>query len=441
MEQLLWDRPQTKPEVVEEYLRLAGQHGEDATMSVRHLSRLASGKRGDAKSSNEDDDEFKKLATNPVTRRVLQLMFGHPLEVLLAKPGDALPVAAPGSASGLLLPMGQPPADRELIRMAAERSKSFLNAARPNLTTSVMDQIHADVQALATDYPQRPLSELLPDLIAAQDMIFSLVEDPRQPAQARQLYWLAGVASGLLAKASHDLADPRAAMTQARTAYLCAERADHAGLQAWIRGIQSLVSYWAGRPRDSVRYAQDGAALGATNTSSVWLAANEARARAALGDIDGTRAAITRAETAWDTVREDEVDELGGLCQFGQVRTIYYAAEASSWLPSQSAATQEYALRAVEAYQDREGPEWAFGDEAGARSALAVARVQAGEVEGAAEALAPVLSLPPGQRINGIVRATKQVHRALRDSPQAAGGTSLQEEIEVFSRLPLQLPR
>jgi hypothetical protein len=42
-------------------------------------------------------------------------------------------------------------------------------------------------------------------------------------------------------KASHDLADPHAAMLQARTAVLCADQADHDGLRAWLRGLQSLV--------------------------------------------------------------------------------------------------------------------------------------------------------------------------------------------------------
>ncbi|MGH3327733.1 MAG: hypothetical protein ACRDPT_08080 [Streptomycetales bacterium] len=34
-------------------------------------------------------------------------------------------------------------------------------------------------------------------------------------------YLLAGVVCGMLAKASHDLGDTRAALTQARTAYVC----------------------------------------------------------------------------------------------------------------------------------------------------------------------------------------------------------------------------
>ncbi|MFB7982983.1 hypothetical protein [Streptomyces vinaceus] len=374
-------------------------------------------------------------------RRVLQSMFGMPLEELLAPWAGSLP--AVDEPTGLILASGEPTADRELIEMAARRAKSFaFTAGQTDLTADVMEQVHADVQNLAMDYPQRPLSELLPDLITTQDTIYTLLEQQRRPAQARQLYFLAGVTGGLLAKASHDLADPHAALTQARTAFVCADQADHNGLRAWIRGVQSLVSYWAGRTRESVRYAQSGAEFAAVNSSSVWLPMNEARAHAALGNANAARAAIERAERAWDLVQEDEVDELGGLCLFGRTRQIYYAAEALSWLPSQSSIANDYATRAVAAYEDSSSPEWAFGDQAGARSALAITRIQMGELEGATEAVTPVLDLAPEQRINGIVNATQRVHRALRDSPLAEDASGLQEQIEAFTRTPLKsLPR
>ena len=38
-------------------------------------------------------------------------------------------------------------------------------------------------------------------------------------------------------------------MTHARTALLCANNAEHPSLASWVRGLQSLVTYWAQRPR------------------------------------------------------------------------------------------------------------------------------------------------------------------------------------------------
>jgi hypothetical protein len=44
-------------------------------------------------------------------------------------------------------------------------------------------------------------------------------------------------------------------MTQARTAYVCADNAGHDGLRAYVRGIQSLTAFWAGWPHEALRYA------------------------------------------------------------------------------------------------------------------------------------------------------------------------------------------
>jgi tetratricopeptide (TPR) repeat protein len=170
----------------------------------------------------------------------------------------------------------------------------------------------------------------------------------------------------------------------------------------------------------------------------VWLPVSEARAWASLGNAEQARAAIERAERAWDSVDEDEVDELGGLCTFGRTRQIYYAADALSWLPSLSETAQTYAVQAVEAYEDTSNAEWAFGDQAGSRADLAIARLQMGELEGAVEAVTPVLDLEPDQRINGIVHSAKRVHQALRSSSIGDAGAELQEQIEAFTRTPLR---
>ncbi|MDX2633493.1 hypothetical protein PV381_44265, partial [Streptomyces scabiei] len=145
LEFLLREQPRTYDEVVRDFGRLASELGEDVTLSTRHLRRLASGERTN---------------TTPVMRRVLQAMFGRPLEELLAPWDGVLPAATAGS-TGLVLATGRPNADKELIEMAARRAKSFaLTAGQTDLTTDVLEQVHEDVQRLATDYPQRPLTEL-----------------------------------------------------------------------------------------------------------------------------------------------------------------------------------------------------------------------------------------------------------------------------------------
>ncbi len=424
LEYLLWQRDQTYDEVVAEFTKLACTLGESATLTSRHLRRLASGERN---------------GVTPVTRRVLQAMFSRPAEDLLApygQNGDLIPVSA-----GLVVPRPIATTTEEMLTLAAQRARKFaLLAGQSELADETLEQIYDDVRQLVSAYPQRPLASILADLVTAQDTVFTLLEARRRPAHARQLYLLGGVLGGMLAKASHDMADPQAALTQSRTAYLCADQADHDGLRAWIRGLQALITYWDGRLNESVRYAQQGMQFAerSSSTMAVWLPVSEARAWAALGNVAAARRAIDHSEAAWENVRGDELDELGGICRFNRPRQLYYTADALAWLPAEAGQAQDYAAQAVVAYEDTSSPEWAFGDAAGSRCDLAVARITLGEVEGARDAIAPVLELPAEQRIRGIVSSVQHVHTALRRPELPPAGRDLQEEIEVFTKIPLR---
>lgn len=411
-------RDQTYDEVTAAFIAKARALRESATISSRHLRRLASGER---------------VGTNPATRRVLAALFDRPA-------ADLLSAWAPQpieNRSGLAVP--QAASERQLIELAAERARKFTIFSQAALPEGSLDQVFDDVRRLSTEYPQRPLSAIIGDLVDVQDTLFTLLEQRNRPAEARSLYLLAGVVGGLLAKVSHDMADPYAANTQARAAFLAAENADHDGLRAWIRGLQSLVAYWAGRHRDAVTYAQQGQQYGSTGTVSVWLPVSEARAWAALGNVTEARRAVQASEDQWTTATGDELDELGGLCRFSRARHAYYAADAFAWLPSEATAAAAYAEEAVSAYQDTSSPDWAFGDQAGSHADLAIARIAQGQLAGAEAAIAPVLDLPVPQRINGIIRSVRHVDDALQraglsDDPATI---DLRDQINTFTRTPL----
>lgn len=417
LEQILRGDDHTYEEISVRFDLLARKLGESATITARHLRRLASGER---------------TGTTPVTRRVLQAMFGLPIDQLLAPVDDAIVTCGDVLLSGNTGTM-----NREMLTMAALRARRFaLEAAKSNLTGETMDQLYDDVAELASLYPQMPLPDMLGRLVETQDILFTLLEGRQPPRHTRQLLLLASVVGGLLAKASHDLADPHAALTQSRAAFQCADNADHDGLRAWIRGLQSMIAYWAGRHQEAVGYAQKGQQYGAASTASVWLPVSEARAWAALGNTEKTVTALGKAEDAWASVEPDEMDELGGICTFTRPRQLYYAADALAWLPSEAETAEDYSLQAVAAYTDTTVPEWSFGDEAGSRTDLAVARLAQGEIEGAAEAVQPVLTLPVSHRINGILASTRHVHTAIASAPRSSAGDQLQEQIETFMRTP-----
>ncbi|MDQ3885570.1 MAG: XRE family transcriptional regulator [Actinomycetota bacterium] len=330
--------------------------------------------------------------------------------------------------------------------MAADRARRF-TAGLQSMSDESMELIYEDVRELACAYVTRPLPEIVGHLVSAQDTVFGLLERPQRPTHARRLHFLSAVLGGILGKASEDLADFPTALVQLRAAWLSAEQADHNGARAWLSGLQSLVSYRAHRPHDSIRYAQRGAgyAQRAENTATIRLPACEARAWATLGNAEAAREAIERAERAWEHVQPDELDDLGGLATFDRPRQLYYAADALSWVPAESAAADDYAHQAIAAYPDLAHPDCDYGGASVCRANLALARIARGEFEGAFDALTPVFELPADKRINGIIHSLNRVHRALTtvsSSASSAPARELQERIEDYTRTPMRaLPR
>jgi hypothetical protein len=273
-----------------------------------------------------------------------------------------------------------------------------------------------------------------------QETVFRLLEGRQKPALSRDLYLLAGIVSGLIAKASHDLKRPHDAMTHARTLYVCAENAGHPGLRAWARGLQSLIAYWAGRPQEAVRYARSGGEIAAELPGSVsaWLPALEARAWALMSMPQEAADALGRAADRRANHQPDDLDEIGGLLTFPQAKQSYYAAGAYVYLDGEQQRAQSEALSALDLFEHGRPEDRSFSDEAGARAELALARVHGGELEGAREALTPVMELVPGRRIGGIITSAARVHQALGDHRHTGSPAArdLREEIEAFVRLP-----
>ncbi|MGA5129912.1 hypothetical protein ACPCTO_08915 [Streptomyces olivoreticuli] len=388
----------------------------------------------------------------PDARRVLVHLFGYPVEDLL---GPALQdattpaVLRPSRRAGAMFTDHRAVTGAEVhemgrqVAMAANRALRFAVAAESNqIGPETLAHVTEEVRRIAGAYPRVPLNSILGDLIEVQDLTFRLLEDHRmRPGHARDLHLMAAMSSGMLAKAAHDLGDPQSAMRQARAAYVCADQADHPAMRAWTRGLQSLISYWAGRPTDAVGYAASGAATAprTTGTVGVWLASLEARAHALLGDGESVHRANRHATDAREYVTGDDLDDIGGILTFPRPRQLYYTAEAEVLLGQPDTRTEEHAKAAVRAYRDAPPEEWAFGDEAGACTNLALARIVTGSLDGAADAVRPVLDLPPDQRNAGIIISTQRVHGALRTTPVRSSpqARQLRAEIELFTSTPV----
>jgi len=361
----------------------------------------------------------------------------------LALSGPPVPAARARPAAGRPSPPGreEPENRRAPGRLALAARRAFGFAALVEGTTvgpETLAELESEVRRLARGYPQRAIGPLVQELVQLQDIGFQLLEGRPRPQQAVRLHLLAGIASGLLAKASHDLGDAGSAMTQARVAFVCADNADHDGLRTWVRGLQSLICYWAGWPQDALRYARLGAGPARTGrgTGAVWIAAQEARAWGMVGNESGTLAALARARRARDRVIGDELDEIGGLLGFAPARQLYYAADALASVPEQQKSAEDYAQQAISAYERMPEGGRSFSDEAGARCDLALARARSGDAAGAHEAIRPVLELPEAQRISGVVTSAHRVAAAAVGRASGAEGVRLRQAIKVFCVAP-----
>lgn len=456
--------------------QLAAEHDEPdlkrVTVSARQFERWYAGK--------------VKTAPHPDACRILEHMFGYPVHELLGSASQVtqrseekrlaergLPQAFANDApeeSGVAFQYkfqynenfdcGNPLSacgdstlsDPEgVIAMAARRAMRFgASADASNVGPESLGLLRAEIGRLAAAYPQQPLPALIGDIVSLQDHSFTLLEGRQRPRETRDLYVIGGLASGMLAKAAHDFSDPYMAMTHARTAMLCAKNAEHPALIAWIHGLQSLITYWADRPRDALQYAQSGINLPETHgTVKVWLASLEARAWSALGNVSESQRSIETASELREHVTGDDLDELGGICNFSRARQLYYAADAGALLLPESWAeagdpenpirqTESYALEAIAAYENAPSGDKSFSDEAGARTDLAIARIRANNLDGAIEAVDPVLNLPVEQRIRGVIISVVNVHRAITaTAPGEIITRQLQEEIENYCRTPV----
>ncbi|MFF2094884.1 XRE family transcriptional regulator [Streptomyces sp. NPDC058202] len=320
-----------------------------------------------------------------------------------------------------------PPTAPDLVRMAANESATWAQwAEASNVGDIALEQLMAETRALATDYLTSDPVVLFTRTRQLRDRTFTLLEGHQYPRQSADLYVAAGYLCGLLAWMSSDLGQLRDADTQGRTAWLCAELAGHNDLRAWVLSTRSKVCFWDGRLREAIAYARRGATCRPAGTVSVLLACQEADAWSQLGAHDEAIEALNRAEALRDSVLE--ADDVGGIFSCQPARQENYAAavhlRVGEPVKALRAADNALALMATQTVR-------AYGTEAQIHISKASAHLATGEAEGALEALAPVLAMPPDHRLTPVTRRLYELTSGL--GRQTGGATAgLRAAIEEF---------
>lgn len=318
-----------------------------------------------------------------------------------------------------------------VLAAAAESSAWAQWAEASNVGDIALEQLLADVRTLARDYLTSDPMTMLMRTRALRDRVFALLEGHQRPGQAVDLYVAAGYLCGLLAWITSDLGQPAAADTQGRTAWLCAELSGVDGLRAWVLSTRSKIAFWDRRYRDAINHARHGATYTVPGTAGVLLACQEADAWAEIGAADEAQGALTRAEAAQEHL--EGVDDVGGLFSCDSIRTANYTSGVHLQIgsPSDALAEAEAALAQMACKPVR-----AYGTEAQLHISRAAAYVAIGAPDGALEALQPVLSLPPEQRLDTVARRLQNLAAKVARSQLACApvAVDLHGAVEVFCR-------
>jgi transcriptional regulator with XRE-family HTH domain len=322
--------------------------------------------------------------------------------------------------------------EAELMSSAAATAAEFGEWAEASAVGPItLEQLDHDVREIARDYLTQPPNHLLRRTLTHRARVFNLLEGRLRPSHARELYVLAGKLCGLAAWMVDDLGYRPHAGTHARIAGLCADLADHAPLQGWVRATQSKLAYWDGRSRTSAQFAEDGLAGGVRDSGRVLLAGLAARGWAREGDTERAGRALRQMTVEREAL--DQPDEVGGVWGFSEAQQYYLAGSTHLYLREPAKAVHA-ADRAVWLFEIAPQRDRFYGAETLALLDSAIAHVQTGDLAAAASRLEPVLSLAPDKRVELIRRRSADLQRTLESSGRPVQGpiADLVETIPEF---------
>lgn len=326
------------------------------------------------------------------------------------------------------------------IAAASHRVRAAALAMSRDLTALAdldISDLQDGVAVTAVDYLASPPGPMMDRAHTLRGEAFErLRSGHHRPQDRSDLYVAAGRLSGVLSYALLDMGDADEALEHATAAGRCAEFAGDAELAAWVAGTKSLIARFQGDYGRALEYVRDGYQWVGHGQGSgeARLRCGEAQCLANLGDSRAANAALDAAEEARDRMRRP--DSLGGLFGFSRAKQSYYAGSSLIWLEGGHDAERaaREATTAIGLWQSGPVEERSLDDERLAHVYLATARVQLDDVEGAADAIRPVLSLPLEEQISWIVKRADRLAGML-SAPRYAGNRTAAETVESINAL------
>jgi transcriptional regulator with XRE-family HTH domain len=323
---------------------------------------------------------------------------------------------------------------------AAHRTRAAALAMSRDLTALAdldIEELQEGVESTAVDYLGSPPAPMMDRAHVLRAEAFERLRSGHfRPGDRSDLYVAAGRLSGVLAYALLDLGDADEAHEHAVAAGRCAEFAGDAELAAWVAGTRSLIARFQGDYGRALEYVRDGYQwVGSGHgTGEARLRCGEAQCLANMGNSRAANEALDGAEAARDRMRRG--DTLEGLFAFSRAKQSYYAGSSLIWLEGGHDAERAVreATAAIEAWQSGPAQERSLDDERLAHIYLATAWVQLDDVEAAAAAIAPILSLPLEEQISWIVKRAERLAGML-SAPRYAGNRTALETVNAINAL------
>ncbi|MGW2572868.1 DNA-binding protein [Streptomyces sp. NPDC001537] len=358
------------------------------------------------------------------TRRVLEAMFGRRVQDLFAAP----PLPDPHA----------PAFDLELeIEMTARDAHEDASAmAAASISDTSLDQLTDDVMTLAREYASVAPIQAFQRGRALQGQLQDLRDRTQVPAQQQRLLILLGQTMALLASSAFDLGAFDSARRLARSADLYGETSRFEPLRAYSDGILAYIAYFTGMPAEAVtkaRRAQTYGGLG--DVARRRLLAIEARAHGYQGNTELAHQTIRLSEEVDSGNRDELHDGVGGEFGFTAER-LAMSSSSTALLVHDPDQAERSARKALDLIRQRPAEKRSAHVLGGAAADLAMARLFAGDVEGAAEALLPLWDIPADQRVTGVLARTGQIQHYLTQ-PSFRGAVvagELRGRVEEFTR-------
>ncbi|MEU8227825.1 hypothetical protein [Kribbella sp. NPDC048915] len=342
----------------------------------------------------------------------------------------------PPNGAALTEPEPLPPAsmadrDDDLVNAGDESIALLSFAEESNVGELTVEQLQADIERIAQSYLRTPIRPLFAKSRAIRDRAFGLLAGNQSPRRSRDLYAAAGWAITLLAWMSVDLGRPDIAEGHTRTAWACAEAADHDVLRGWIRATQHTAAYWQEDFERAAAYAEDGLRYSA-GTARLFLASAASVDLARSGRADRSRELL---DVAQSLVVRPAGSEPGGvlLCTPERAEGLWADTHLAFGDAHRTAEHADHSIAQFEAvpYALRNA-----GSERMARLQQAKARVLLGELDGAVDAVEPVLQLAPEYRVRPLIQRVAEVGALTAPYARSPQGRMLRDRIAEFIRQP-----